>query len=521
MRTNRTGPGSAWALGLIICACACAGVAGAATIVVAPSGSIADGLAAAAAGDTVLVSCGRYYEQGLAVPDGVVLRSESGQTDCVVISPAVGSIPVLVCNGASEATVIKGLTIAPTDLGFTNPADRGTGAYCEGGAPRFRSCRFTGLTAGYGGAVYCRDASPSFEGCEFLDNQAMAAGGAVAAVGASHLSFDGCLLSGGRPAPTAWPSTWPWARRPTWSTAPWSAGGGGLGAIAVVGRRRVFGAPGHRGPEPGAAWAGDAGSAPEVAAPTCGATVRLVRDPGRARRRCATTCPPTPCSAARRPGPVPGYLDIASPCVAAVCGPMGATTPSATGPWATRTGRATGVPTLPEVTELTGNRPNPFNPSTVITFALRRPGAVAITVYDVAGRAVKRLVAEALRRGHPRGDLARRRQQRPARGGRRVLRADGRRRHLRHAPRGAGEVNPRGKEGKVMRSRRRIPSFLRRGGSRPALMIPPGPRPRRPAAPTAQALFPPPEHDLGPAASPRPSPSAWPARTATASTACP
>jgi PKD repeat protein len=43
---------------------------------------------------------------------------------------------------------------------------------------------------------------------------------------------------------------------------------------------------------------------------------------------------------------------------------------------------------LPETVVLTGNSPNPFNPATVIGFALPREMAVRLTVFDVRGRAV-------------------------------------------------------------------------------------------------------------------------------------
>jgi hypothetical protein len=36
--------------------------------------------------------------------------------------------------------------------------------------------------------------------------------------------------------------------------------------------------------------------------------------------------------------------------------------------------------------------PNPFNPSTTVRFTLRQPGAVTLTVHDVAGRKVATLV---------------------------------------------------------------------------------------------------------------------------------
>ncbi|MCB2211905.1 T9SS type A sorting domain-containing protein [bacterium] len=48
--------------------------------------------------------------------------------------------------------------------------------------------------------------------------------------------------------------------------------------------------------------------------------------------------------------------------------------------------------TLPQTTVLYPNHPNPFNPTTQLTFALPRPGHTSLVVYDATGREVVRLV---------------------------------------------------------------------------------------------------------------------------------
>jgi flagellar hook assembly protein FlgD len=47
---------------------------------------------------------------------------------------------------------------------------------------------------------------------------------------------------------------------------------------------------------------------------------------------------------------------------------------------------------VPEDLVLGRNRPNPFNPSTTIDFALPEPGWVTLRVYDVDGRLMNSLV---------------------------------------------------------------------------------------------------------------------------------
>ena len=49
-------------------------------------------------------------------------------------------------------------------------------------------------------------------------------------------------------------------------------------------------------------------------------------------------------------------------------------------------------PTVPTTTQLEQNVPNPFNPMTVIRFAVAKPGWVKLVVYDVTGRPVRVLV---------------------------------------------------------------------------------------------------------------------------------
>ena len=46
----------------------------------------------------------------------------------------------------------------------------------------------------------------------------------------------------------------------------------------------------------------------------------------------------------------------------------------------------------PVATELTGNYPNPFNPTTTISFSTKEAGFVSINIYNMKGQLVKKLV---------------------------------------------------------------------------------------------------------------------------------
>ncbi len=64
--------------------------AAATTWYVSPSGSsdattIQSGINIAAAGDTVEVECGTYFERNITLRDGIHLRSAMGQASCVTI----------------------------------------------------------------------------------------------------------------------------------------------------------------------------------------------------------------------------------------------------------------------------------------------------------------------------------------------------------------------------------------------------------------------------------------------------
>jgi ligand-binding sensor domain-containing protein len=53
----------------------------------------------------------------------------------------------------------------------------------------------------------------------------------------------------------------------------------------------------------------------------------------------------------------------------------------------------------PVLFALHGNHPNPFNPSTNISFTLPEPGKISLTVYDITGQKVRELISEVMYAG--------------------------------------------------------------------------------------------------------------------------
>jgi hypothetical protein len=126
--------------------------------------TIGDALAAATAGDFVLVGCGTYRERNLQVKAGVSLWSATLQPDCVTID-AQGRGRVLMFDACDTTTAVVGLTL------------RG------------------GVTSNDGGAILCRDAAPRIARCRIEDSQARRGGG-LASLGNRGPVLEDCVIAG-------------------------------------------------------------------------------------------------------------------------------------------------------------------------------------------------------------------------------------------------------------------------------------------------------------------------------------
>lgn len=164
--------------------------------------TIAAAFDSAAAGDTVRVACGTYFEHSLLLPADVVLRSETGSADCAILDAGhQGRCLTVSVGGAS--TRIEGLTFA-NGRAAGGCADPGLGTYCMGGgllcmgaSPAVASCVFRdNFASDNGGGATCLFSSPSFTDCEFTGNAAHVGGALLSAFPPGAPVLNRCVLAG-------------------------------------------------------------------------------------------------------------------------------------------------------------------------------------------------------------------------------------------------------------------------------------------------------------------------------------
>jgi hypothetical protein len=155
--------------------------------------TIQAGMNSAAAGDTVLVACGTYYEHDISwTTSGITLRSETGEPDCVTVDAQGLGRGFYVNTGMSSFARMEGLTVTGGNAG----ASYGGGMYWyqSDPNPQVVKCVFTGNDAYYGGGVAVRTCSPLFTDCRFTGNAAVQGGGAYVIYGSP--SFHTCTMAG-------------------------------------------------------------------------------------------------------------------------------------------------------------------------------------------------------------------------------------------------------------------------------------------------------------------------------------
>lgn len=130
--------------------------------------TIQAGIDSAAAGDTVVVACGTYYEHAVTLKSGVTVRSETGQADCAIVD-AGAQDRVFTATGLTGA-VLKGFTIA------NGLRSWGAGVHINGSSMTVENCLIRDNVAhwpgslGQGGGMEIESCSPTLRNLTIVNN---------------------------------------------------------------------------------------------------------------------------------------------------------------------------------------------------------------------------------------------------------------------------------------------------------------------------------------------------------------
>ncbi|MBM3307719.1 MAG: right-handed parallel beta-helix repeat-containing protein [Candidatus Eisenbacteria bacterium] len=148
--------------------------------------TIAAGIAAASAGDTLLLADGSHDEHGLVVDKPLTIAGESGSPGSASINGQLAGRIFDVEN--ANGVVFSGLTFL---LGHS---DWGGAVYSDSSDVTFDYCVFhLNSVTMHGGAVFYNGGTGTFTDCSFVANDAEIAGGGIVLSGAGG-TFTGCYF---------------------------------------------------------------------------------------------------------------------------------------------------------------------------------------------------------------------------------------------------------------------------------------------------------------------------------------
>ncbi len=129
----------------------------------------------AAAGDTIELACGTYYEHDIAVQSAITLQSVADDPACATID-AQQFGRVLSCAGLQGEIVCRGITFRNGYL--SDAAESGGAISCRGGALRLEDCDFIdNYSLNAGGGLYCYQCQITVAHCRFIGNEGENGGG--------------------------------------------------------------------------------------------------------------------------------------------------------------------------------------------------------------------------------------------------------------------------------------------------------------------------------------------------------
>jgi hypothetical protein len=348
--------------------------------------TITDGLAAAWAKDTVIVSSGTYHEHDLAMKSGVVLRSETMNPASVVIdADSLGR--VFSCTGLDSTTTVIGITF------MGGYSANGAGAYVLHSDMTFDRCVFRGnYASSLGGGLSIDNCDPIIRHCAFEGNAAFAAAGGIS-LDSSNAIIESCLVVSNRVAYNGSAlfirSDAPAFRSCTFAGNVATDGTSGsvfyvIAAHPTLEHTIVCSNTGAK-----TATCASGGtislSCCDVYGNSGGNYVGCFAGQGGINNNFSAD--PQFCQFGNADDPY--AIMSGSPCAPdnnPACGLVGARPVGC--------GAVTGVADAPPPAyeyRLFANRPNPFNPTTTIRFSLPRAERATLVVYDIAGRRVATL----------------------------------------------------------------------------------------------------------------------------------
>lgn len=138
--------------------------------------TIAAAIDSAEAGDVVELACGTFHEEGLTIPSGITIRSETGQPECVTIEgrqPANSPGAIFYTWGSDDTTLLEGLTITGglASDNFFGVSGGGLQIY-SGSNLVVEKCHIVGNSARATGGVQIIESHPTFVDCLIEENEA-------------------------------------------------------------------------------------------------------------------------------------------------------------------------------------------------------------------------------------------------------------------------------------------------------------------------------------------------------------
>lgn len=158
------------------------------------SATIQGGINMAAAGDTVLVSNGYYYENDITLIGGILLTSVSGIAGTVVIDGQEDG-RILIAQDLAATTTLRGLVV---QRGITDSGPGGA-LFAENSQISIENCNFLRniQTINNGAAINSNHCTLSLNGCYFSENKNGSWAGAGLALFSDydHLTITNCIFS--------------------------------------------------------------------------------------------------------------------------------------------------------------------------------------------------------------------------------------------------------------------------------------------------------------------------------------